>query len=110
MGSSRGPYIAGLVSCSHEVAGMALGKMDDQDDPAETTYGGPILCQCGDVLADRIDGVNVVIDGVELQFRRWSDQMTCRGCGSTHTMGVLRAVAEQPVDVGYRRRRSDRTE
>jgi hypothetical protein len=89
---------------------MALEMMDDQDDPAETTYDGPILCQCGDVLVDRIDGVNVVIDGVELQFRRWSDEMICRGCGSTHTMGVLRAVAEQPVDIGYRQRRSDRTE
>ena len=86
---------------------MALGMRDDQDDPAAAQYGGPILCQCGDLLADRIDGVNVVIGGVELQFRRWSDEMICRGCGSKHTMGVLRAVAEQPVDVGYRRRRND---
>ncbi len=88
---------------------MALGMMDDQHDPDEAQYGGPILCQCGDVLADRIDGVTVVIDEVDLQFRRWSDEMTCRGCGATHLMGTLRAVAEQPVDVGYRRRRSDRS-
>ena len=89
---------------------MAIDMMDGQDDSAEAQYGGPILCRCGDVLADRIDGVNVVIDGVELQFRRWSDEMVCRGCGTMHTMGVLRAVAEQPVDGGYRRRRSDHSE
>ena len=84
--------------------------MDDQDDPAEAQYGGPTLCRCGDVLADRIDGVNVVIDGVELQFRRWSDEMICRGCGAAHTLGVLRSVAEQPVNGGDRRRRSDHFE
>jgi hypothetical protein len=69
--------------------------------------GGPILCTCGDVLADRIDGMNVVIDGAELQFRRSSDKMDCRTCGASHTMGSLRSLTESPVDVGHRRRRSD---
>ena len=67
----------------------------------------PIRCACGDVLVDRIDGMSVVIDGVELQFRRWSDEMSCRRCGDSHTMGALRSVTGPPIDAGLRRRRSD---
>ena len=85
-----------------------LSQEGGPDHPGARSSGSePIRCRCGDVLADRIDGMNIVIDGVELQFRRWSDEMTCRGCGVKHTMASLRSVEEPPVDAGYRRRRTD---
>jgi hypothetical protein len=39
----------------------------------------PIRCHCGEVLADRIYEKTVVIDGVEFQFQRESDLLTCPG-------------------------------
>ncbi len=87
---------------------MRNPKDDGAGDRVPAAGDGPIRCSCGDVLADRIDGMSVVIDGVELQFRRWSDETTCRRCGATHTMGALRA-ADRPVDAGLRRRESDRS-
>jgi hypothetical protein len=72
---------------------------------------GAVLCSCGDRLADRIDGWNVVIDGVEFQFRRRNDVMTCRSCGHDHPVRDLWATSERapesPADTGQRRRRDD---
>ena len=97
-----------VISDHPEKVGVVLYAVPDPDpEGAFPGHDGPILCTCGDVLADRIDGMNVVIDGAELQFRRWSDEMTCRTCGAVHTMGALRSLTEPPVDAGHRRRRSD---
>lgn len=67
---------------------------------------GVIECSCGDRLADRIDGDNVIIDGVEFQFRRRNDHMTCRTCGASHPMREFRS-GSAPRDTGQRRRASD---
>lgn len=68
-----------------------------------------IICHCGSVLADRIVGKTVVIDGVEFQYRRRSDLLTCPGCGTRHTMGDLSQTTPEDVpDTGLRRRRDDR--
>ena len=69
--------------------------------------GGAIMCSCGDRLADRIDGDDVVIDGMTFQFRRRNDHMTCRSCGVSHPMKAFRAGASAPKDTGHRRRASD---
>jgi hypothetical protein len=84
---------AGMVGQPHVV------RIDD----------GAILCSCGDRLADRIDGWNVVIDGVEFQFRRRTDVMICRSCGFAHPVRELWGAAVPPdrPDTGERRRRDD---
>jgi len=38
-------------------------------------------CHCGALLADRIDGRTVVIDGTEYRFRRRTDTLACPDCG-----------------------------
>jgi hypothetical protein len=69
---------------------------------------GPIRCHCGAVLADRVDGRVVVIDGVEYQFRRKSDRLTCPQCFFEHPRRSLRpSVAPDPEDSGERRRHDD---
>lgn len=78
---------------------------------ATVTPDGEVRCSCGDVLADRIDGWTVVIDGVEFQFRRRHDVMTCRTCGFDHPVRELWATVgrmpEFPTDTGQRRRADD---
>lgn len=69
---------------------------------------GAIMCSCGDRLADRIDGDTVVIDGMEFQFRRRNDEMTCRSCGFSHPMRQFRRAVSGAADTGQRRRRDDR--
>lgn len=69
---------------------------------------GQLLCSCGDVLADRVDGLSVVIDGLEFTFRRRSDVMMCRSCGFPHPAWTLWASEPpEPADTGQRRRRDD---
>jgi hypothetical protein len=70
--------------------------------------GGAIVCVCGDRLADRVTGDTVVIDGVEYQFRRADDHMTCRSCGASHPMKPFRRRG-RPSDTGQRRRKTDGT-
>ncbi len=68
-----------------------------------------VFCHCGALLADRIEGHLVVIDGVEYQFRRRTDKLTCPECGHDHPRRSLRAgVQEEPRDSGMRRRQDDR--
>jgi hypothetical protein len=75
----------------------------------QTTAPERILCPCGAVLADRIEGKNVVIDGVEFQFRRQSDRLICPDCGTAHPMRALQQASWREVpDTGERRRRDDR--
>lgn len=69
---------------------------------------GTIMCSCGDQLADRIRGDTVVIDGMEFQFRRRNDHMTCRTCETSHPMRGFRESATLAPDTGQRRRSSDR--
>ena len=69
---------------------------------------GAIMCSCGDRLADLIDGDTVVIDGMEFQFRRRNDEMTCRSCGFSHPMRQFRRTVPGVPDTGQRRRRDDR--
>jgi hypothetical protein len=83
-------------------------RQDERD--LEAGAQSRITCHCGAVLADRIEGKTVVIDGVEFQYRRRSDLLTCPRCGTQHTMGDL--LHSPPVDVpdtGLRRRRDDRS-
>lgn len=68
---------------------------------------GVVMCSCGDRLADRIDGDTVVIDGMEFQFRRRNDHMTCRNCGVSHPMRSFRRSTGPLEDTGFRRRRDD---
>jgi hypothetical protein len=69
---------------------------------------GALHCSCSDRLADRIDGLNVVIDGVAFEFRRRSDVMTCRSCGYDHPVRSLWGRAPVVVrDTGQRRRFGD---
>jgi hypothetical protein len=68
---------------------------------------GAVMCPCGDRLADRIDGDVVVIDGMEFRFRRRSDEMTCRTCGTSHPVRQFRFGGPPPRDTGQRRRRTD---
>jgi hypothetical protein len=69
---------------------------------------GVIMCSCGDRLADRIEGDNVVIDGMEFQFRRRNDHMTCRSCGFDHPVWQFRRDPSLARgDTGERRRQSD---
>jgi hypothetical protein len=71
----------------------------------------PIRCHCGEVLADRIYEKTVVIDGVEFQFQRESDLLTCPRCAHGHPMRSLRPVRVPPArDTGLRRRRDDRSD
>jgi hypothetical protein len=75
----------------------------------EVPPADPIRCQCGAVLADRIFEKTVVIDGVEFQFQRESDLLTCPRCAHQHRMSSLRPVRVPPSrDTGLRRRRDDR--
>jgi len=68
-----------------------------------------VRCHCGAVLADRIDGMTVVIDGVEYQFRRRTDTLTCPDCGHHHPRRLLRPGTQpEPHDSGQRRRQDDR--
>jgi hypothetical protein len=68
-----------------------------------------VRCHCGALLADRIDGRTVVIDGVEFQFRRRTDTLTCPACGYDHPRRSLRpGLQGAPKDSGHRRRRDDR--
>jgi hypothetical protein len=82
--------------------------------PADTPISnktGPIRCHCGALLADRIDGDTVVIDGVEYQFRRKSDRLICPACGFEHPRRSLRpSTLPEPEDSGARRRRDDATD
>jgi hypothetical protein len=66
-----------------------------------------VVCACGDRLADEIDGDRVVIDGVEFQFRRRHDSMTCRTCGTEHPMDHFRRTSDPGPDTGLRRRADD---
>ena len=68
---------------------------------------GVIQCSCGDRLADSIEGDTVVIDGMEFQFRRRDDHMTCRRCGFEHPMRHFRKDPGPTTDTGKRRRSSD---
>jgi len=68
---------------------------------------GVIQCSCGDRLADSIEGDTVVIDGMEFQFRRRDDHMTCRRCGAEHPMRHFRKNPGPITDTGKRRRSSD---
>jgi hypothetical protein len=69
---------------------------------------GRLSCSCGDVLADRVDGMNVVIDGVEFTFRRRTDVMICRSCGFAHPAWTLWSDRPpEPQDTGLRNRRDD---
>ncbi|MFP4312584.1 MAG: hypothetical protein ACLFS9_11475 [Nitriliruptoraceae bacterium] len=78
---------------------------DRSPDPSATQ----VRCHCGAVLADRIDGRTVVIDGVEYQFRRRTDKLTCPDCGHDHPRRTLRpGLQDAPKDTGQRRRRDDR--
>jgi hypothetical protein len=53
--------------------------------------------------------MTVVIDGVEYQFRRRTDTLTCPNCGHAHPRRSLRpGLQAQPGDTGLRRRRDDR--
>ena len=68
-----------------------------------------VRCHCGALLADRIDGMTVVIDGVEYQFRRRTDTLTCPDCFHDHPRRQLRpGIQPEPPDSGQRRRRDDR--
>ena len=82
-----------------------------QDAPAGGGNGEAstaVRCHCGALLADRIDGRTVVIDGMEYQFRRRTDTLTCPDCGHDHPRRSLRpGLQEEPRDVGLRRRRDD---
>jgi hypothetical protein len=91
-------------------SGTDVGRWTADRDGGDTPPSeGPILCHCGQVLADRIDGKNVVIDGMEYQFRRKSDRLTCPACNHAHPMRSLRPVpSPEPEDSGERRRRLDR--
>lgn len=74
------------------------------DGPGSTA----VRCHCGALLADRIDGMTVVIDGMEYQFRRRTDRLTCPDCGHQHPRRSLRVgVQPEPPDTGQRRRRDD---
>ncbi len=73
---------------------------------AVRTQEGAIVCPCGDLLADRIDGSTVVIDGTEFQFRRRNDVITCRSCGVSHPVRAFR-TSSAPTDTGLRRRQDD---
>jgi hypothetical protein len=87
-----------------------VGPMDDGPTEVSRTYrqaDGAIMCSCGDRLADSIDGDAVVIDGMEFRFRRRSDEMTCRSCGTSHPVRQFRFGAPAPRDTGQRRRRTD---
>lgn len=67
-----------------------------------------VRCHCGALLADRIDGRTVVIDGMEYQFRRRTDKLTCPDCGHDHPRRNLRpGVQEDLRDPGLRRRSDD---
>ena len=88
-----------------------MGAQDDR--PGEAAGGPPpgppaVRCHCGALLADRIDGMTVVIDGVEYQFRRRTDRLTCPDCGHHHPRRSLRpGLQPDPTDTGQRRRRDD---
>ncbi len=86
---------------------MSEGDAGDERPYALRRDDGVVLCSCGDRLADRINGDTVVIDGVEFQFRRRNDAMTCRSCGATHPMRQFRRDPEFGQDTGQRRRSSD---
>jgi hypothetical protein len=73
---------------------------------AVRTQDGQIVCPCGDLLADRIEGSTVVIDGTEFQFRRRNDQITCRSCQTSHPVREFR-TSSAPTDTGQRRRQDD---
>jgi hypothetical protein len=93
------------------------GRADVREGELVTTGAGdqdrralavePIRCSCGAVLADRIEGKDVTIDGTVYQFRRRSDLLTCPDCGTQHPMRTLAALPEVP-DTGERRRADDR--
>ncbi len=81
----------------------------DEQDGAGGETSTEVRCHCGALLADRIDGMTVVIDGVEYQFRRRTDTLTCPNCGHAHPRRSLRpGLQAQPGDTGLRRRRDDR--
>ncbi len=77
---------------------------DGNDGWLEPTPSEAVHCHCGALLADRVDGPYLVIDGVEYQFRRRTDMLTCPGCGHDHPRNSLRAgVQDEPYVTGLRR-------
>ena len=85
--------------------------MSGDREPGEWEPGevsSEVRCHCGALLADRIDGRTVVIDGMEYQFRRRTDKLTCPDCGYDHPRRSLRpGFQNNPQDTGQRRRRDD---
>ena len=87
---------------------MGEGSDDTRGDWLEGEVSTEVRCHCGALLADRIDGRTVVIDGTEYQFRRRTDRLTCPDCGHDHPRRSLRpGLQEEPRDLGLRRRRDD---
>ena len=86
---------------------MTMGQGLGAEPSAWRQDNGAIVCSCGDRLADRINGDTVVIDGMEFQFRRRDDHMTCRRCGVEHPMRHFRRDPGAITDTGKRRRSSD---
>ena len=85
---------------------MARGRDDDAPE-ATRRPDGVVECSCGDRLADRIVGDTVTIDGLDYQFRRRNDAMTCRSCGASHPMRRFRQRDPAGDDTGDRRRQDD---
>lgn len=82
---------------------------DESGQSGDDRSSTEVRCHCGALLADRIDGKTVVIDGVEFQFRRRTDKLTCPACGHDHPRRNLRpGIQDDPGDTGQRRRRDDR--
>ncbi len=79
---------------------------DGDDGWLEPSASRAVHCHCGSLLADRIDGPFLVIDGVEYQFRRRTDTLTCPDCRHEHPRRSLRpGLHRASVDAGLRRRR-----
>jgi hypothetical protein len=89
---------------------MAHGGKNEPGTPSGSpTHNktGPIRCHCGALLADWIDGKTVVIDGVEYQFRRKGDRLTCPRCRVEHPRRSLRPSELPEAEASGDRRRHD---
>jgi hypothetical protein len=89
---------AALATCREVVVVGAHDALAGGTSHLDTTSSTEVRCRYGAVLADRIDGMLVVIDGVAYQFRLRTDTLTYPGCGDNHapTSAPVRDPAQAP--------------
>ncbi len=62
------------------------------DDGAGRRHG-PVDCDCGETIADRVTADTVTVNGDTYRFRRATDYLLCTGCGRAFPADELRERA-----------------